>query len=454
MLFSGDVFSPSELSTIYKGEQMLETINQFDVHVSTIGNHDFDFGIEKLRDLISRTNIVWVLSNIKLNGEPAAGIESYVVDWCGVRIGFLGLAEKDWFNYIHDFFIPESEYEGYIECSNRLIPELHEKGCELIIALTHMRKPQDVKLAKEVEGIDLVLGGHDHLSDECYIRNCPLVKSGSDFRELSKINVSSEVGTKGRHGWRYTLDRCFTVIDYDPDPVIEEIVDRYKKQIDDKAGFILFEAVEGFEARFNIVRRSETAIGNFLIDVARHYTHADIGILHSGTIRYDNEHPPGPFTMKDFNSMQPMNDVLVSMKITGEILLKALINGYSRYPALEGRFPIPSGFTVKVHVNLPPAERVKQEDVIVNGEPLDLEREYVLVCKEFLARGGDDYVSLKQGKRVHSESAEITFKNCLISFFLDDPVIELPSVENLSAPEDKVRKLRFIKDGRIQLIEE
>ena len=52
-----------------------------------------------------------------------------------------------------------------------------------------MRTPDDKILAEEVEGLDLILGGHDHLSVAEVVDNCPVIKSGSDFKEITKINV-------------------------------------------------------------------------------------------------------------------------------------------------------------------------------------------------------------------------------------------------------------------------
>ena len=70
-------------------------------------------------------------------------------------------------------------------------------------------------------------------------------------------------------------------------------------------------------------------------------------------------------------------------------------NGYSKYPALEGRFCIPSGFSVNVHTSQPPESRVRLEDIKIGGEPLDLDRMYTIGVKHFLSVGGDGYLSLK-----------------------------------------------------------
>lgn len=63
------------------------------------------------------------------------------------------------------------------------------QGCELIIALTHMRLPNDKRLAENVPGIDIILGGHDHHYEICNIDGIHVLKSGSDFRDFSQLTV-------------------------------------------------------------------------------------------------------------------------------------------------------------------------------------------------------------------------------------------------------------------------
>ena len=71
VLFSGDLFSPSVLSMYFQGEQMLEVFNRLHVKVSCLGNHDTDFGLAKMSELIDKTNCPWIMSNLymKVSGE-------------------------------------------------------------------------------------------------------------------------------------------------------------------------------------------------------------------------------------------------------------------------------------------------------------------------------------------------------------------------------------------------
>ena len=99
VLFSGDAFNPSLMSTVTKGKQMVPILNAAKVDVACMGNHDFDFGIENLVALVQGCTFPWLMSNVtyKPTGRALAEGERYVIKVVGGRrIGFIGVVEKDW----------------------------------------------------------------------------------------------------------------------------------------------------------------------------------------------------------------------------------------------------------------------------------------------------------------------------------------------------------------------
>ncbi len=99
VLFSGDCFSPSILSSVTKGSHMVPVLNMMGVHAATIGNHDEDFGDDVAARLVDQTNFPWILSNVfdGMTGAQLAGTAlTKMLEWYGIKIGILGLAEKEW----------------------------------------------------------------------------------------------------------------------------------------------------------------------------------------------------------------------------------------------------------------------------------------------------------------------------------------------------------------------
>ena len=92
VLFSGDAFAPSIMSTFTKGEQMVPVLNKLGTHCACYGNHDFDFGIETLEELAEKTSFPWLMSNVTDNetGRPLAeGKVTHVIEWWGRKIGLV-----------------------------------------------------------------------------------------------------------------------------------------------------------------------------------------------------------------------------------------------------------------------------------------------------------------------------------------------------------------------------
>ncbi|CDI78306.1 nucleotidase, putative [Eimeria acervulina] len=252
VFFSGDALNPSLMSTYMKGRQMVPFLNLLKVHTACLGNHDFDFGIDELEYTIGSCNFPWLLTNVfersssddqrkldrymhgrgdavppsggcaeegnlakhgtsddeshafgrvpadpdagdytVLPGEPIANAWKYrLFEWQGVRIGVIGLVEREWLDTLACINADDVVYVDYVVAANRMCRFLRAKECELIIALTHMRAPNDQRLAEMAPDIDIILGGHDH---DYYglqvIGGTPVVKSGTDFYDFTAIAI-------------------------------------------------------------------------------------------------------------------------------------------------------------------------------------------------------------------------------------------------------------------------
>lgn len=97
VLFSGDLFAPSNLGAHFKGEQMLEIFKRLNVAVSCLGNHDTDYGLAKMSELIEKTKGVWLMANLYLDGKIIGNLpRSHTILHNGHKLGFFGLCEPDW----------------------------------------------------------------------------------------------------------------------------------------------------------------------------------------------------------------------------------------------------------------------------------------------------------------------------------------------------------------------
>src|SRR5690606_28428885 len=150
ILFSGDTFSPSLMSSIFQGAQMVDVFNRLGLDYAVFGNHEFDFGPEVALERVGESEFTWLAANLvdRGSGRPYLGAGAHVlVEWNGVQVGIIGLI-GDWFNLTS--VGEEGEYVDFVTVGRAAAQELEAQGAELIVAITHMFMEQDEQLAREV----------------------------------------------------------------------------------------------------------------------------------------------------------------------------------------------------------------------------------------------------------------------------------------------------------------
>lgn len=396
-LFSGDAFNPSLESSITKGSHMVPILNALKTDCAALGNHDLDFGVTQFKNLVAKCNFPWLVANIL---DPALGENvpignakrTHIITASnGLKVGLIGLGEREWLETINSL-PPNLIYKSASETAKELIPQLRAEGADLIVALTHMREPNDNKLAEHVgDQIDLILGGHDHFYAHSYINGCHVLRSGTDFKQLSYIEARRAPEAEAKK-WNITIIRRDIVSQIaEHQPTLElasKLTAKLKQSLEKPVGW----TAAPLDARFTTVRLRESNIGNFVCDIMRHYYDADCALMAAGTIRGDQIYPPGPIRVKDITDCFPFEDPIVVLKVTGEAIRAALENSVSLYPALEGRFPQVSNIRFAFDPKRPAGDRVTEVDIA--GEGYLADKLYVLATRGYMGRGKGKKVAI------------------------------------------------------------
>lgn len=381
--------------------------------VAVTGNHDFDFGYPHLTELIKDTNFPWLLSNIvdnKTSRIPEHVHEFHVLERAGIRIGVIGLVEKEWISTVSSW--PENfEYRDMAETAKELSLRLRDPEgkhkCDIVIALTHARVPNDIALAKAIgalsptgqtdspgwhmtHGVDLILGGHDHLyyvshgvtSWEGYDTTHPVlgaeadrgdvlvIKSGTDFRDLSEFALelvdAPPGGVRRKAIAAIRGKRHSTQPGSKKNAHIAKILESVLSSVSDALKAPVCKTAVELDLRSELIRTQETASANWFADVLRHcYDDAptmgsgsDGVFICAGTLRGDSTYGPGNITLGDIMEILPFEDPIVALEIDGASLWDAFEQSLSTWPAQEGRFPVISGFRVSWDSRRAPGQRV------------------------------------------------------------------------------------------------
>ncbi|KAI9761837.1 MAG: hypothetical protein M4579_000777 [Chaenotheca gracillima] len=464
-LFSGDAFNPSLESSVTKGGHMVPVLNGIGTDVACVGNHDLDFGVPQFRHLTGQCKFPWLLGNVL---DPGLG-ENVSLGNCqksliltssnGIKVGIVGLVEREWLDTINSL-PPNLIYKSASATAEELVPPLRAQGAEIIVAITHMREPNDIKLAtKTTPGlIDLIVGGHDHYYNHNLINKTHVLRSGSDFRQLSYIEVRRK---PDGHGWDFDIARRDVVRDIPEDPPTVELVERLTSSLKTKLEKPIGYTSAPLDGRFTTVRTRESNLGNFTCDLMRYYYSADCTIMAAGTIRGDQVYPPGVLKLKMIMDCYPFEDPVVVIKVKGKAILEALENGLSKVPALEGRFPQVSNIFFEFDPSAPEGSRILWTKI--GEEPLDLTREYVLATRGYMARGKDGYDSLLvkseggEAEEIVSEENGVLISTILRQYFMSLKVLGKwrrwgPSMtRHWNGVHDKIRENGGIRDAKSQL---
>ncbi|MBF0170167.1 MAG: metallophosphoesterase, partial [Nitrospinae bacterium] len=186
LLHSGDFLSPELMSGVFRGRQMIDTMNLLKYDYVTLGNHEFDFGLDVLDQRIGESRFHWLISNLTRNGAPWPGSHpGRVVVVNGRRIGFFGLLTPDTVTIAG--LPPDVAVDNPVEAGRDEARRLRGEGAEAVVALTHLSWAEDRRLAEEVPEIDLILGGHDHDKGTVTAGRTVIVKSGADWKWVGVV---------------------------------------------------------------------------------------------------------------------------------------------------------------------------------------------------------------------------------------------------------------------------
>jgi 5'-nucleotidase len=395
-MLAGDTLSPSIESNTYKGAQMIEAWNAAALDYATLGNHEFDFGPDVLRQRISESKFKWLAANVvdKKTGKLFGDTPEFIVrEFEGVKVGLFGILLPETVQTSRPG--PDVEIKEPCATAARVIPKIRAAGAQVIVALTHLSMAEDKQLAR-CSGVDVIIGGHEHTLLESMAGHAPIFKMTADARELGRIdlNINRRTGKLESIDWKVIPVTDAT----ENDPGFVTLNEKYGALLKDLSQPVGRTEVE-LDMQSEHVRTRETNMGNFVADAFREATGADIALVNGGSIRADTTVKPGPLTKRDVLSILPFNNKVLKVEITGALLRAALEHGVGSIgvEAQPGRFPQISGVRFSYDATQKPGFRVS--NVAVNGKPLDERATYTLVASSYVIKdAGDGYTMFRDAK--------------------------------------------------------
>jgi 5'-nucleotidase/UDP-sugar diphosphatase len=394
LLSGGDMFQGTAISNIFRGKPVMEVMNAVKFDAMVIGNHEFDWGRKVLNRLRKAARFPFLSANIKdRKGNDLPGVRPYVIlERRGLKIAVIGMTTTE----TGDMTKP-NHVTGlrFLEPEDVLPDEIRQaksRGAKMIIVLSHLGLDADKKMAVDIPGVDLIVGGHSHTAVDppVVIGKTLIVQAGCYgwYLGVLRLKVDSESGGIIQHSKKTELKKVFSGPDDPFDPKISRIVKQYHDQIKDRF------AVAIGETTVDLVRnsRAESNIGDLVCDAMREAERTDIAFHNSGGIRANL--PAGKITLEQIYAVLPFDNVLVSMDLTGKQILRLLEQNAS----LEYGILQVSGLKVRYDLSKPLGERVVE--AAAGGSPILPAKFYRVVTNDFLAAGGDKFAVFGEGTNV------------------------------------------------------
>lgn len=427
LLDAGDVFSGTLYFNKFLGQADLELMNYMKYDMMTFGNHEFDLGDTDnniaLKNFVTKAKFPFITANVdfsknkSFNGlqkktitaGPERGkiYQGIIKEYKGQKIGFFGLTTEE----TKDIASPGTvAFANYIASAKAAVKKLEDRGVNKIVALTHIgfddneAIDNDKLLARNVDGIDVIVGGHSHTKlekpvvvDETVVpgKTEPTIIAQAyqygDF--LGNLDLTFDYKGKLTEYNGSLIDVSTAKEDVRAAEILKPYADQIAELKNEEVGANIVNALPNPRGEIS-VRNSETALGNLITDgmlkKAKEYNKDTvIAMQNGGGIRAAID--AGPLTVGEVLTTLPFGNTLATAKMTGEEIKNLLEISVGVAPKENGGFLHVSGMKFEYDSTKAAGKRVTKMEVNNNGtfEVIDPAKTYVIATNAFTAKGGD-----------------------------------------------------------------
>lgn len=404
LIDSGDTLHGTPFANLSKGESIIELFNLLQWDYTTLGNHDFNYGYEHLKKLLSLQNYKTLALNLVDSNSSKNLLPFDIVNINGINICFFGIITPETYYKTNFKNIKDLKIENPEISFKKLLKKLKNKNIHFYIGITHLGLDKSTKniyqslnLAQKFPEINILFDGHSHteINDKYIVNNTLISQTGNYNKKFALIQVKLSAKNKA-HSFTYKLLGNSDIEHYQSDDEIKnkikKIQNLQKSIINTTIGTTSISLIGDRE----LVRRSETNLTHLVTDAILWKTNCDAVLINGGSIR--DSIAQGDITIGDIINSLPFGNSIVTKMIKGHDLKIALENGLKAYPESLGAMAQIAGMEVLFNPDKPPYERVSE--VYLGKKPILSDSDYCIAITDFMALGGEEYASLVSGKEV------------------------------------------------------
>jgi len=459
----GDHVQGGTLGSISEGGAIIDIMNKVGFDVAILGNHEFDYGVERLKQLENNITSKYISSNFCYKKDKKPIFNPYkIIEKNGKKIAFIGVLTPLTFsktflstlrdsngNAIYDFLTDNNNQELYDTVQSYINEAREKKGADYVILLTHIG--MDVEqytsngLLSNLVNVDAVLDGHTHViynttSKDKNKKDIHISQTGTKLQSIGKLiikngTISSEIiqdipePSNTTNAIKITRGKKDIWVNKDMNNFLNNIWAEYEDELNIQYGHSDYDLIirpEGTtDSHYIYCRHQECSVGNLLTDAIKWSGNAEVTIINGGGIRSNIN--KGNITRSQLIAASPFFNNIIVKRLPGQCILDALEHGVANLPNATASFPQVSGLSYDVDISfksnvvtdsqglfLNVTGKRRVSNVKVNGEDLDLNKIYNVSMNEYIGAGGDGYTMLAKYE-VFNESL-ITDTDSLASY--------------------------------------
>ncbi|MGP4039756.1 5'-nucleotidase C-terminal domain-containing protein [Gracilibacillus sp. D59] len=434
LFHAGDVFSGTLYFNQFKGQADLALLNMMDFDAMVFGNHEFDLGSgedghQSLSEFVAAANFPFLGTNVDFSADPfmssyvnadaitgspenGSVYDGIIKEVNGEKVGIFGLTTEDTANISSPVDV---QFLNYMEEAEKAVATFEKQGVDKIVALNHIgydSNPEmgnDLQLAANVDGIDVIVGGHSHTrldeptivsTDETGAEKDPtvIVQAHQYAQLLGTLEVAfDENGVVTGHA-----GQLMDVSEKEADPEAAEVLADYKVEVDELAnqetGAVAMKDIPNPRLGDSdvSVRANETELGNLITDAMlakakEKNPDVVIAMQNGGGIRAAID--AGPITVGEVIAVLPFGNDPVVAELTGAEIKAILEHSVRQAPAESGGFLQIAGMKFNYDSTKEPGSRIITMEVEIDGEyeEIDLNQTYLVTTNNFTGKGGDGF---------------------------------------------------------------
>lgn len=386
LLVAGDLFLGSSLSAFFQGEAEVKFLNLVHPDALTLGNHEFDFGLEVLEQRVKDATFPVISANIYRNKERLLPPLVFRDMGAGLRVAILGLITPDTTEIAHPEKISGLTFSDPVAEAKKVVSEAR-RGSDILIALTHTGLEIDKRLAREVPGLHVIIGGHDHIAlpEPLAVNGVLICQAQNRGLFLGRLDLRIEA----KKVIKVAAVLMPVTEELQENQEVKEMVSSYRTKLDRQLKQVVGKNRTRLVGDPDMIRQTETNLGNLVADVMRKAARTEIALVNGGGIRGSIEE--GAIILEDVWRVFPYDNQLVRLELSGKQIEEVLSHSVGLRPGLTGGFLQVSGLSFVIEPTGP-------REIRVDGKPLVRDRFYSVAITDFMYAGGDGYSHFQAGK--------------------------------------------------------